>query len=48
MADLVAELLGERLKRVTGVLDGVVQQRGHQMVVSMPNSARMLATAKGG
>ena len=30
MTDLVAEFLGQRFERVTGVLDGVVQQRGHQ------------------
>ena len=30
MADLVAELGGQRLQRVAGVLDGVVQQRGDQ------------------
>jgi hypothetical protein len=30
ITDLFAELLGQRLKRVPGVLDGVVQQRGHQ------------------
>ena len=45
--DLFAEFLGQLLERVPGVLDGVVQQRGHQVVVSMPNSARMLATASG-
>ncbi len=30
MADFLAEFLGQRLQRVTGVLDRVVQQRGHQ------------------
>ena len=30
MADLAAELGGQRLERVAGVLDGVVQQRRHQ------------------
>ena len=30
MAHLFAEFLGQRLERVAGVLDGVVQQRGHQ------------------
>jgi hypothetical protein len=30
LADLVAEVGGQRLQRVAGVLDGVVQQGGHQ------------------
>jgi hypothetical protein len=30
MAHFLAEVLGQRRKRVAGVLDGVVQQRGHQ------------------
>ena len=30
MTDLAAEIVGQRLQRVAGVLDGVVQQRGDQ------------------